>query len=533
MPYCTGSLRHEHKSNFQGMKTNDELRAENQAIREMLATGPADELLALPGVVHVSVGLKETNGRITDQLCVRVYVKEKKERGTLSNRELVPAEVNGIPTDVNSVGEFEFSEDNARYRPIMGGIQITNRIIILNDTGEGTQISRGTLGCIAEDTTDDAPVILSNWHVLYGTSGHTGDKVYQPPPTSFTTVELGDLPVRPVDDVDKIGVLRRYEINNRVDCAIAAIDVSSCCHCCGIHYSNEIAGLSVDGRPPRNTIVGDEPAVSGMTVFKVGKSTGRTEGVVIDDNLPSFTILKDGTNHDFEGQIAIQNVDNTKPFGSQGDSGSVIINLENKIVGLMFAVAKKMTVKDVERPFIGVANHISEVLSALKIRIPYSQDVTVTAGETLTDVPAMFEAPIPPPYQALRERLDQNDVTAKLFAIGQRHSDEVTYLVNHCRPVTVAWRRAEGPALLALIMGAVRDGHYRLPANVKGVTPLDFLERMRKVLSEHGSASLKQTMNSAEVDLKDLFASCDNLNDLIERVARDRQLASLVESISK
>jgi hypothetical protein len=515
------------------MKTNEELKAENQAIREMLATGPAAELLALPDVVHISVGLKETNGRVTDKLCVRVYVKEKKRKDSLTASELIPPDIKGIPTDVNTVGEFEFHDDNTKYRPIKAGIQISNRIIVLNEAGNGTVMSRGTLGCIAIDTTDDAPVILSNWHVLYGTSGRTGDKVYQPPPTSIPPVQLGDLPVRPTDDADKIGVLRRKEISNSVDGAIGAIDVSSCCHCCGIHFSNEIMGLSESGRPPRNTIVGDERAVSGMAVFKVGKSTGRTEGVVVDDNHPAFVITKDGTTFTFSGQIAIQHVDNTKPFSTHGDSGSVIINLNNKIVGLLFAGGKKVKVKGVERPFASIANHISDVLTALKIRIPYSPDVKVIAGETLTDVPAAFEAPIPEAYQVLRERLQSNDVTARLFAIGQRHSDEVTYLVNHCRPVTVAWRRAEGPALLATIMSAVRDGNYRLPATVKGVAPLVALERMRNVLSEHGSPGLRETMNSARVDVREVFAGCDNLNELIERIARHQQLALILQGAVK
>ena len=514
------------------MKTNEELRAENEAIRAMLASGPADQLLAIPGVVHVSVGLKETAGKVTDQLCIRVYVKNKKDTDELSPAELIPPDINGVPTDVNAMPEFEFQDDNQRYRPIRGGSQVSNRIIVLNDAGTGRQIHRGTLGCLAIDTTDNAPVLLTNWHVI-GDPGKIGDKIYQPAPTSIPLVQLGDLPVRPQDEVDKIGVLRRKEISSTCDGAIAAIDVSSCCHCCGIHYTNEIPGLSKDNRPPRNTITGDEKATSGMVVFKVGQSSGRTEGRVVDDNYPSFDITKDGTTHTFTNQIAIQHVDTTKPFSVHGDSGSVIINLQNKIVGLLFASGKKVKVKNVEQPFVTIANHIGDVFTELKIRIPYSQEVIVIAGQTLTDVPTTFEAPVPEPYRALRERLEQNDVTAKLFAIGQQHSEEVTYLVNHCRPVTVAWRRAEGPALLATIMGAVRDGHYHLPTSVKGITPLELLERMRVALSQHGSAALKQTMDAIEVDLKKLFASCDNLHDLIERIARDRQVAAMVESVSQ
>jgi len=278
--------------------------------------------------------------------------------------------------------------------------------------------------------------------------------------------------------------------------------------------------------------VGDQKAVGGMPVFKVGKSTGRTEGVVVDDNYPSFDIVKDGTTHTFTGQIAIQNIDNTKPFSAHGDSGSAIINLDNKIVGLLFASGKDVPVKGVQQPFATLANHISDVLSALKISIPYSQDVRVISGETLTDVPNIREAPIPKPYRAIRRRLESEKATAKLLAIGQRHSDEVTYLVNHCRPVTVTWRRCEGPAFLATVMGAVRDGHYRLPQMIKGVAPYELLERMKLVLSQHGSAELRETMNSAEVDLKEIFRDCGNLNDLIERITRDKQLASLLEGVN-
>ncbi len=101
------------------------------------------------------------------------------------------------------------------------------------------------------------------------------------------------------------GVIRRMVVGSKVDGGIAAIDVSSWCNCCGSQSTNEIDGLSVGGRPPRNTIVGDEPAVSGMTVFKVGHATLRTEGRVVDDNYPSFDIDRNGTTYPFTGQIAV------------------------------------------------------------------------------------------------------------------------------------------------------------------------------------------------------------------------------------
>ena len=54
---------------------------------------------------------------------------------------------------------------------------------------------------------------------------------------------------------------------------------------------------------------------------------------------------------------------------------------------------------------------------------------------------------------------------------------ELQKIADHRREI--AWHKSHGPALLATIMSAVRDGNYRLPASVKGIAPFDALERMR------------------------------------------------------
>lgn len=513
------------------MKTNEQLQAENKAIRDMLAAGAEAELRAIPGVVHVSVGLKQQGATLTDTLCIRVYVQEKKQQAAIPATEVIPPEINGIPTDVNVVGRFDFSIDNTRYRPIKGGIQVTNRIVDVNAAGNGTQMSRGTLGCVAIDKTDDAPVLLSNWHVLYANSGHDGELVFQPAPTSLPRLTLLQLPFRPTDDTDKIGVLRRSKISDKVDGAIAAIDVSSWCNCCGIRYSNEIHGLSKNGQPPRNTIVGDEKAVSGMKVFKVGQSTGRSEGVVVDDDYPSFSIEKGGNTYSFTGQIAIQHVTAGEAFSDHGDSGSVIINLNNKIVGLLFASGKNVPVNGVDQPFVSLANHIGDVFAALNIRIAYSPDIVTNAGDTLLEVPPdTQEAPIPEPYRALRERFQQQPGTAALFALAERHSQEIIDLVNRRRPVLVTWRRAHGPALLAALMIAVRDGHHRLPAAVQGVSLHEALERMRLVLAQHGSPELQALMRSEVAAIvADVLKASTRVDELISRLAADPHLNALLE----
>ena len=527
------------------MKTNEQLRAENDAIRGVLARGSEKSLRGLAGVVHVSVGLKERKGRLlTDKLCIRVYVTKKRPPQEVSTADLIPAEIEGISTDVNTVAQFEFQADNARYRPIKGGIEITNGIIVpfgattiagasggqilpratvevaatasfpnigsfvVATTGVGggartvtytgkdathftgcsggagtlavgaavagtPLISRGTLGCVAIDDTDKSAVLLSNWHVLEGSTGSQGDKIFQPSPERLPPVAPGQASARPTDDADKIAVIKRSQISDKVDAAIARIDVSSCCHCCGIHYSNEINGLSVGGRPPRNTIVGDEHAVAGMPVFKVGASTLRTEGVVVDANYPSFSIQYSSAPYVFTGQIAIQNINHAQQFSDMGDSGAVVVNMDNKIVGLVFAAGKDVTAGGGTQPFITLANHISDVFTALNIHIAYSPDVVVTAGQTLagfqTDID---EVTIPEPYRLLRERLKQHDRTASAVCAraapqGRDHVSDQSLPTGNGRmaplPRARAARHADGRSARRTLQDALGSKRGRAP----------------------------------------------------------------------
>src|SRR5689334_6904400 len=59
-----------------------------------------DELLARPGVMGVDINEKVTDGQPTGQLSIVVYVKEKKPEDELSGDEVIPPEIDGIPTDV-------------------------------------------------------------------------------------------------------------------------------------------------------------------------------------------------------------------------------------------------------------------------------------------------------------------------------------------------------------------------------------------------------------------------------------------------
>lgn len=66
-----------------------------------------EQLLALPNVVGVGVGLKEINGEFTDQIAIIVNVSEKKPLVDLPSDAIVPAEIEGTATDVQQTGEMK------------------------------------------------------------------------------------------------------------------------------------------------------------------------------------------------------------------------------------------------------------------------------------------------------------------------------------------------------------------------------------------------------------------------------------------
>ncbi len=63
------------------------------------------ELLSKPNVVGLGIGYREVGGQMTDQVGLIVMVRRKVPRAQLAPQEVIPAQIEGIPTDVREVGE--------------------------------------------------------------------------------------------------------------------------------------------------------------------------------------------------------------------------------------------------------------------------------------------------------------------------------------------------------------------------------------------------------------------------------------------
>lgn len=283
-----------------------------------------DKLIAKQGVVGVGVGEKWVNGVPSDQPAIIIFVEKKRtKRGVaqkFSAADVVPDEIDGIPTDVIEVGKLVKQALTQRTRPIKPGFSCGHR-----------DITCGTMGGFFLDG-DGEPVILSNNHVLANeNNAKEGDAIYQPGPYDTSGANLNFRGWNdPVIDLPYVATLKKFNAlnkdGNRHDSAIAKI------------HPKLVANGLVDAIYPTTNrpLGGFGVFTSGMQVQKCGRTTGFTTGRVIGLNA-SFSIT-----YDF-GPAKFLDCAVITAMSKGGDSGSLITDMNMNALGLLFAGSPKVT----------------------------------------------------------------------------------------------------------------------------------------------------------------------------------------------
>ena len=262
---------------------------------------------------------------------VNVYLRDASESSKKKAYELLGGKkVDGTEIKFISTGNITALSCPTSYtdysRPICGGISCGHQ-----------KIGAGTLGGLVYDSTFKKPLGLSNNHVLAASSTYDKPQAY-----------LGDTIFSPglLDSYGTqypFGKLYKYvplnsTTNNFVDCALVEPNST-------FDLNPDIIGL---GTPQ-----GWEYSEEGMRLIKSGRTSGITEGTIID----KFAVLE----IDYGG-IVIKMSDTivTGKTGDPGDSGAFALNKSNnKVVGLLFAGSSEIT----------CYNRIENVMNALDILI--------------------------------------------------------------------------------------------------------------------------------------------------------------------
>ncbi len=439
-----------------------------------------EQLMAYPGVRHVSVGLKETAGKPTEQIVFRVYVEKKLPANELPRKKVIPVEVLGVKTDVLVEPVPTLADDDGRYRPLLGGIQI----------GNDSSSEVGTMGCIARLDSDGSIVMLSNHHVMMAGGASNGEKIGQST-ISCCCCCKGNI----------VGVVVNSLNNGLVDCAIARITGAP-------GFMNEIIDIGlILGAATLNA--GGSTVAPGDHVMKRGRTTGLTTGTVTDPKGPTAgnpaKQIPARAN-----QIHIAPDAGFDHFQWFGDSGSALVNDQNVVVGLCWGV--NTNTND------SFANIITDVTAAMGITIINSGTPgTIPLGSASVAEP--LQAPGPDHLDDIVRVLDTLEVGRAALAMFREHGDEINRLLNDNRQVKVAWHRYQGPAFTGHFIKSAREPGHRIPPEIADVSPANVVLRMSVVLQEQGSAALAAAVAANTVPLLHLVSGITSVEEMLERAA--------------
>lgn len=247
-------------------------------------------------VTGIDIGYKYDGGVRTNQVTVRIHVREKLPLEVLAEADIFPKDIDGVPIDViqghyspSTNGILSILARRHRRDPIQPGISVSHPLV-----------SAGTIGAIVFDRVTGAQCILSNWHVLAGSAfAQPGDAILQPGRFDGGRRET-----------DTIGRLERMHLGRRGDAAIAVLNGARQVLRAQDHTTVEV-------RTARRAALGD-------TVAKSGRTTGVTTGVV--DGMGRYRITYSVGTHEIDGFLirtpAEGNPDDIEISGA-GDSGSL------------------------------------------------------------------------------------------------------------------------------------------------------------------------------------------------------------------
>lgn len=314
------------------------------------------QLMDKPNVIATGLGYKITDGVKTGELCITCSVTHKVEKASLSSSEMIPSKIEDTSTDVIQTGRFRmFQAPTDRFRPAPGGVSIGH-----------VDITAGTLGCLVKK--DGEFYILSNNHVLANVnSANIGDAIIQPGSydggkfpddhianlSDFVPIQISGLVpsdcnvagvvadvlntyARFIGSSTQLQAVRAQAAENLVDCAIAKPLLPD-------YVIDEIFGIGA--------IQGVAEGELGMSIKKSGRTTGLTTGTIEQVDVTANVQMGSGQYAMFTDQLM------AGAMSQPGDSGSAVLDDQDRLVGLLFAGSDTTT----------LFNRIQNVFTALGV----------------------------------------------------------------------------------------------------------------------------------------------------------------------
>jgi len=496
------------------------------------------ELSQKPGVLGGGLGYKVRNGVITNELSWIVFVRRKRPLSELPPDEVLPREVHGFSTDVLTAPSLRRLDCAIRekFDILVGGIVISN-LKRMDATNSPVGDELGTLGFFAtlnRSSSRDNIVGLTNNHVLAANGAAVGDPVYQPRVQMLPDPTIVAADKHPIGRIENLGMQNNhpYQYSGEPAPVDYYIDASSFhintnfSSCCGknkgvkfgnlVHNLNQTAlGSGVIEGIDRVTLPIQAATPGDYKVYKAGEHTGWTSGKLFAAEMD----WEDPNTHFHYGRSIViadlgPNCGGGAKFAVGGDSGSVVVNSQRKIIGLLVG----------ELEGLGgfyAACHIEPVLNYLGVTMVSTQHLAGASADA-TSLESELALAAADPNAALAATLRDNILSSELgqfyHALALQHLQEVTHLVNRVRPVTVAWHRLHGPDFLGHMVNASRHADHAVPREFHGVERGPGFDQLLDVLARHGSPGLRGSIEAHRHEVRTLLDSADDIGTLADRL---------------
>jgi hypothetical protein len=304
-----------------------------------------EAILSRNNVVGVAVGHKIKKGKETGDPCLAVLVSQKLPPELLTPDDLVPDKAGKFPTDVIETGILFAGGGHSEAKVIPEqeeiGIQALRRRVRPVEGGYSVGHYAITAGTYATAVIDRDPYpgiprkyyVLSNNHVLANSNAaKIGDGILQP-----GVYDGGRFPGDVIARLSRFVPIKFDGSCNYVDAAIAegAFEILDR----EIYWIGYVKGVAA--------------AQLGMIVQKTGRTTHYTTGRVTGINATVMVNYGGGRTAKMCRQIVTTNM------SAGGDSGSLLCDMQENAVGLLFAGSSAATIH----------NDIRYVQALLRIRI--------------------------------------------------------------------------------------------------------------------------------------------------------------------
>lgn len=271
-----------------------------------------DELLEDPGVVGTGVGVGDDGDA---HLLVLVV--------DASDAEQIPGSIDGVTTEILVTGVIRGLDcpNGAKAfcdRPVPPGVSVGH-----------PNITAGTLGALVKDAAGNR-FALSNNHVLAdGNMASIGDPILQPGRTDGGSAADPTHVVGTLSDFHPIAYCPSGNCSgaqaNTMDAAIAAV-------------AGNVQAENICGWSPQATTVSPGSLDGGETALKkCGRTTGFTTGTFLFANMTVTVQLS-------HGLALFTNAIITTDMADGGDSGSLMVDTQNRPVALLFAGSPTFTI---------------------------------------------------------------------------------------------------------------------------------------------------------------------------------------------